>query len=115
MTSVWKGLQYRTVNGHGEKPYCVKGALRECLHLRYKRERITFSAGGGVSHRTVRPPSIRSHPWHCLDFGISGNALKCLPDNWHVLSVAWEHPCLGATVLTKDFPALLGRVRISFY
>ena len=27
MTSVWKGLRYRTVNGHGEKPYSVKVAL----------------------------------------------------------------------------------------
>ena len=78
MTSVWKGLQYCTVNGHGEKPYCVKGALRERLHLRYKRERVTPSAGGRVSHRTVRPPSIRSQPWPCLDFGISGNLRRLL-------------------------------------
>ena len=78
MTSVWEGLQYRTVNGHGEKPYCVKGALRERLHLRYKRERVTPSAGDRVSHRTVRPPSIRSQPWRCLDFGMSGNLRRLL-------------------------------------
>ena len=53
-------------------------ALLERIHLRYKRERVTPSAGGRVSHRTVKPPSIRSQPWRCLDFGISGNLRRLL-------------------------------------